>query len=106
MTAGWRSEARQRLDAAQTEGWFVEFADGAIWTDRGYVGSVLADHRDFIARAPSDLRRALDALDAVLAIHAPIEVFSPYAQPPGMVTVCSGCGDWPCPTVRAIEGET
>lgn len=49
--------------------------------------------------------RALDALDAVLALHAPTDDQSG--------TWCSVCMDynhdgfeaWPCPTVRAITGE-
>lgn len=42
--------------------------------------------------------RALDALDAVLALHA--------NDPTSYVPWCSACDySYPCPTVRAIEGE-
>lgn len=111
MSAGWRSEARARLDAVNPAPWryFTEYSewDGCILGDEDDVlaTDVRRGEGFFIAHAPTDLGRALDALDAVLALHQPDE----YGD-------CPICGDWetseevaivvpwPCPTVRAIEG--
>ena len=51
--------------------------------------------------------RALDALEAVLKVHTPIEVNHAFK---GRTNVCEQCSEdrlytlWPCETVQAIEG--
>jgi hypothetical protein len=55
----------------------------------------------FIAAARNQLPRILDALDAVLALHAPVQ---PTSTMRPWVT-CAGCtngGSYPCTTVAAI----
>lgn len=62
-------------------------------------------------RALDALPRALDALEAVLAEHAPVNALDVARRPGQQLTrVCAGCGTddgnyqyWPCPTVRAIN---
>ena len=50
---------------------------------------------------------ALDALEAVLKVHTPIEVNHAFK---GRTNVCEQCSEdrlyalWPCETVEAIEG--
>ncbi len=51
--------------------------------------------------------RALDAIEAVLKVHTPIEVNHAFK---GRTNVCEQCSEdrlyalWPCETVQAIEG--
>lgn len=48
-----------------------------------------------------DVRDVVAALDQVRAIHAPIHRLGPSGP-----IECNHCGkDYPCPTIRAIEGE-
>lgn len=93
--AGWRVEARAKLDNARAA---LE-ANARKQYDPvfGISTAVIEDARSY-----------LDALDAVLALHQPID----WNNQPGKF--CGYCwldnyGDaplpWPCPTVRAIEGE-
>lgn len=51
-----------------------------------------------------ELPRALDALNAVLELHGPVEtgVSDQYWKEPDYCPTCSEY--WPCATVRAIEG--
>ena len=54
-----------------------------------------------------NLPRVLDALEAVLKVHTPIEVNHAFK---GRTNVCEQCSEdrlyalWPCETVEAIEG--
>lgn len=88
MSAGWVEAARTRLDAA-TEGMSPE----ARATYLG-PGSLTAS-----------FHRALDALDAVLALHAADEF--------GQCRICvayegyegTTMEPWPCRTARTIEGD-
>lgn len=59
-----------------------------------------------IADAHNMLPRALDALQAVLELHQPIDGLA-YDSPPQECNVCAddrGPKPWPCPTLQAIEG--
>lgn len=63
----------------------------------------------FIADARTRLPQALDALQAVLDLHAPIDALNMRHRGGRVQQVCIGCGQddgnwnyWPCPTVRAI----
>lgn len=78
-----------------------------------YGGSGEGVERDedaaFIADARTRLPQALDALQAVLKIHAPIDALNMRYRGGRAQQVCTGCGtddgNWnhlPCPTVRAI----
>ena len=72
---------------------------------------------EFIAAARTAVPALLDALEAVLKVHTPIDALMFSGRHQRMVAVCVGCGtddgNWqryPCPTVKAItdalEGET
>ena len=72
-------------------------------------GSTEADAA-FIADARARLPQALNALQAVLEAHAPIDALNTQYTNGRMPHVCTGCGQddgrwnyWPCPTVRAIQ---
>ena len=80
----WRSDARARLDGIENYG------DPNGW-------EIFADN------AARDLRRALDALDAVLALHAR-QTDKPLTNGDPRCAEC-WAETWPCPTVRAIEGD-
>ena len=64
---------------------------------------------EFIAHAPDDLAALLDEverlrgqIDAVREHHVPVDA-NYYAA---TVTECCSCpGPWPCPTIRALDGE-
>lgn len=72
-----------------------------------------AEDAEFIASARTTVPRLVDALDAVLELHKPIQASMTNSNG-GVtdVTVCDHCLDptYPCPTVaaitRALEGET
>lgn len=60
--------------------------------------------------APQDRAHLLAALDAVLAVHEPLDALMNPGRQERTVKVCTGCGtddgNWqryPCPTVSAIE---
>ena len=60
--------------------------------------------------APKDRAALLAALDAVLAVHQPVDAAMYAGIEPRKVQVCTGCGQddgnwqrWPCPTVSAIN---
>lgn len=68
------------------------------------------DHGTPGLHAPQDRAKLLAALDAVLAVHQPIDALMNPGRHERTVQVCTGCGtddgNWqryPCPTVRAIE---
>ena len=68
------------------------------------------DHGTPGMHAPQDRATLLAALDAVLAVHEPIDALMNPGRHQRIVKVCTGCGtddgNWqryPCPTVRAIE---
>ena len=72
-------------------------------------GSTKAD-AEFIADARTRLPQALNALQAVLEAHAPIDALNTQYTNGRIPHVCTGCGQddgrwnyWPCPTVRAIQ---
>ena len=114
-TADWIKRRRELLDDATDGPWtatrgawgrglegpeeamiFVE-TFGATWAPNPVDADVIADAR-------TSLPLALDALDAVLTRHQPIEhgptngwVGEPWAE-------CWACqSEWPCPTVDAID---
>jgi hypothetical protein len=113
--SGW--EELRRLETGATEGqWYAE----AMGNHRS---DVLATHEDgalvicehagidaeFIAAARNRLPGILAALDAVLALHKPVDALMYGAKNAHKVQVCTGCGQddgnwnrWPCPTVAAI----
>ena len=117
--ADWIKTRRELLDAATEGPWFQGRTGRRYESDRDvyskrepdeenshdiatYVWS--ADDAALIADARSSLPLALDALEAVLARHQPIEhgpntgwVGEPWDE-------CRTClGEWPCATVDAIE---
>ena len=73
---------------------------------------------DLIAHAPADLRALLDEnetlaaiLEAVREIHAetepmcPVDHHDPRLCPCAFIG-CESCGeDYPCPTIRALDGS-
>ena len=83
----WRSDARARLAATEVHSDFV------TPEARTVNASPLIP----------DLTRALDALDAVLALHAP-QTDKPLTNGDPRCAEC-WAETWPCPTVRAIEGD-
>lgn len=115
--AEWIAEGR-RLEQAATDGPWVQEWDTSDqwWTIHGQPNPAKGDERmvcpevatlnhredwtadgDFIADARTRLPLALDALEAVLEPHQLHRV-------PGGQEWCLHCGgDWPCPTVTAIE---
>ena len=89
----WLDEARALADQA-TEGTWEAYAD--------------SDYQP--AGARTRLPQALDALQAVLEVHAPIDALNTQYTNGRIPHVCTGCGQddgswnyWPCPTVRAIQ---
>ena len=117
--AGWIKTRRELLDAATEGPWFQGRTGRRYESDRDvyskrepdeenshdiatYVWS--AEDAALIADARTSLPAALDALEAVLARHQPIEhgpntgwVGEPWDE-------CRTClGEWPCATVDAIE---
>lgn len=119
MTAGWRSEARARREAAeeayrQADTYLGLCAISAPPNTAATLKITLTEVLPAIGAVADDLGRALDALDAVLALHPaedePSVVEEGFTGPGGTwqevpVLMCRGCWDpHPCPTVRAIEG--
>ena len=52
------------------------------------------------------------AMDRVRAIHSPVDAVNYHGGTPRQTRVCAGCGTddgnwqiWPCPTIRALEGD-
>ena len=71
------------------------------------------DHGTPGLHAPKDRAALLAAVDAVLAVHQPIDAVMNPGRHERIVKVCTGCGaddgNWqryPCPTIRAIESES
>lgn len=107
MTAGapgWISEARER-NAVARRAWLGADDANIIHGDKKMM------QQWFYLGGPGlleDVARALDALDAIAALHAP-------KDDPDFGVICSECSDrgyqgtdhepHPCPTVRAIQGE-
>ena len=63
----------------------------------------------YVDHAIQAFPQALDALQAVLEVHAPIDALNTQYTNGRIPHVCTGCGTddgrwnyWPCPTVRAI----
>ena len=115
MTAAdWIAEQR-RIEQAATEGpWEAGTGDGDprphVWASRSsgcvaditYVvsndyGDVRPDDAEFIADARTALPKALDALEAVLALHQPVKI---YAQ----ADEC-GCGDEDHTIIESPQGD-
>lgn len=63
-------------------------------------------------RAPEDRKVLLAAIQAVKAVHEPVDALMYTGKSQHhKVKVCVGCGQddgnwqqWPCPTIRAIRG--
>ncbi len=73
-------------------------------------GFATKENAEFITHARNDIPALLAALDAVAALHQPIDALM-YAgrSQQHKVQVCTGCGQddgnwnqWPCPTIQAI----
>ncbi len=116
--AEWIAQRRELLDAAtegpwETDGfeitqhwslpepWKTVASNEVVCMAYCYGGSARGiEHEDdarFIADARTSLPRALDALEAVLALHRKREWIVGLGS-------CDHCRvDWPCPTVAAIE---
>ena len=119
----WIDQGKKLADQATEGPWFTSpFEHDPVW------GSVVTggvdDHdedcppcieagdrkdAEFIADARTRLPQALNALQAVLKIHAPIDALNVRYRGGRLQQVCTGCGtddgnwnQWPCPTVRAI----
>ena len=116
-TADWIKRRRELLDAASPAPLHFQRWGGQKNQNGDYAESILFDasgeplvyelsdvEGELIADARSSLPLALDALEAVLARHQPIEhgpntgwVGEPWDE-------CRTClGEWPCATVDAIE---
>ena len=98
------------------EPWHVIVDTEVSCMDYCYGGSAKGVERDedaeFIADARTRLPQALNALQAVLALHKPIDAHNVWNTEGRLQQVCTGCGQddgnwtrWPCPTVRAIQTE-
>ena len=107
-------QIQARADAA-TEGpwtWASHTTvDGDQWAVLDKQDHALAENRDgwgpdaeFIAAARTDVPALVDALQAVLELHKPIQATMTSHGGVSDVTVCDHCLDptWPCPTVAAI----
>ena len=77
-------------------------SDVQAWLDQGKTLTDQATEGPWVTQA-------LDALEAVLKIHAPIDALNMRYRGGRVQQVCTGCGTddgnwnhWPCPTVRAI----
>lgn len=108
----WIAQRRELLDAATEGPWGATYGPrelARVWTDAPDDAEALATITGFtrqadgapdallIADARTSLPRALDALEAVLEPHQ-------LQRVPGGQEWCLHCGgDWPCPTVTAIE---
>ncbi|WP_176227959.1 hypothetical protein [Escherichia coli] len=118
---------RAQADAALEGPWEAKSEtptmSGAVWNLRivGKPGIRMnvtewqhgMESAEFIAASRTNVPRLVDALDAVLELHKPIQASMTNSNG-GVtdVTVCDHCLDptYPCPTVaaitRALEGET
>ena len=123
MTASdWIAE-RRRIEQAATDGpWMSEWdTSDEWWTIHGQPNPTKGDERmvcpevatlqhsedwtadvDFITDARTSLPKALDALEAVLALH-PWECLECEGIDLDASPRCGHCYEpWPCPTVAAI----
>ena len=107
-TADWIRTRRGLLDAASPRPWELicggEYVDGVGLDVGHHDGGVRACDAELIADARSSLPLALDALEAVLTRHQPIN----HGPDTGWVgepwTECCTCqSEWPCATVDAID---
>lgn len=123
---------RREIEQSATDGpWMSEWdTSDEWWTIHGQPNPTKGDERmvcpevatlqhsedwtadvDFITDTRTSLPLALDALDAVLDVHQPVDALDVAGRPGQQLTqVCTGCGTddgnwqrWPCPTVLAIE---
>jgi len=74
------------------------------------VARSLDTDAEFIAAAPVDVARLTRAVEAVLAVHEPVDAVMNPGRHERIVKVCTGCGTddgnwqrWPCPTVAGVE---
>jgi hypothetical protein len=111
-------EELRRLETAATnlgEWETTRNNDVVIYAPNGFGAYRLIAHADtkadaeFIVAARNQLPSILAALDAVLALHQPVDALMYGAKNAHKVQVCTGCGQddgnwnrWPCPTVAAI----
>lgn len=114
LLASWREKA----NAATSGPWLLgdEDVDGVpiylpsgmplcASPDDGVAGSHSSENAEFIAESRTAVPRLLDAVEAVLALHKPVDV--DFNRPPANEgSTCNECGSltvaWPCDTVRAI----
>lgn len=108
----WLTEARTLTDQATEGPWIAEFSretgDCVIPHDAQSTREAVATTRllhapadaAFIADARTRLPQALDALQAVLDMHKPVEFVGHSAT---WLRCTQGCPTWPCPTRRAVQ---
>ena len=108
-------EERRAIHAEATPGEWEEDAvsglEGCVYlADGSYecvADAMSTDDAGPIVDAHNMFPRALDAIEAVLKVHTPIEVNHAFK---GRTNVCEQCSEdrlyalWPCETVEAIEG--
>ena len=105
----WWWEGESNEDWPQSENSLMAGGE-AVVNGWGYDASginVEDDDANYITDALNMFPRALDAIEAVLKVHTPIEVNHAFK---GRTNVCEQCSEdrlyalWPCETVEAIEG--
>ena len=105
----WWWEGESNEDWPQSENSLMA-GEEAVVNGWGYDASgidVEDDDATYITDALNMFPRALDAIEAVLKVHTPIEVNHAFK---GRTNVCEQCSEdrlyalWPCETVEAIEG--
>ena len=111
-------EERQAIHAKATDGpWRARpgdeiegpGGDNLMGGDTEYFSGFMlrGENATAVADAHNMFPRALDAIEAVLKVHTPIEVNHAFK---GRTNVCEQCSEdrlyalWPCETVEAIEG--
>lgn len=79
-----------------------------------YEDGGIIEHQDaeFIAACREWVPDAIRRIEAVREIHQPIKALNTRYQGGKLTQVCTGCGQdngnwnqWPCPTIRALDGD-
>ena len=111
----WEADGREITQHwSRPEPWQTIVGTEVAYMDYCYGGSAGGVESDedasFIADSRTRLPQALNALQAVLEVHAPIDALNTQYTNGRIPHVCTGCGQddgrwnyWPCPTVRAIQ---
>ena len=113
----WETDGREVTQHwSRPEPWQAIVDTEVSCMDFCYGGSAKGVERyedaEFIADARTRLPQALNALQAVLTLHKPIDAHNVWNTEGRLQQVCTGCGQddgnwtrWPCPTVQAIQTE-